>query len=150
MKTIFQQPSRDEFINRINALNSRHTAQWGKMNLYQMLKHCTVWNNWILGKSNQVYKQEFLGLVFGKLALKGIVRDDRPMKKGMPAGKGFIVKEKEGDIEAEKKIWISQIADYAHFSNPAFVHDFFGKMTEEEIGILAYKHFDHHLRQFGV
>jgi len=45
---------------------------------------------------------------------------------------------------------VQQVADYAHFSNTGFIHDFFGKMTREEIGILAYKHLDHHLRQFGA
>jgi transposase InsO family protein len=29
-------------------------------------------------------------------------------------------------------------------------HSFLGKMTPEEWAILAYKHIDHHLRQFGV
>lgn len=149
MKTIFYEPCRDELINRINALPINNSGQWGKMSLYQMLRHCTIWNEWILGKNPPVYKQELLGRIFGKIALKGIVKDDRPMKKNMPAGKGFTVKEKEGDIEGLKRMWAGQIADYAHFANTAFIHDFFGKMTEEEIGILAYKHTDHHLRQFG-
>ena len=46
------------------------TALWGKMNIYQMIKHCTIWDEWILGKNNPIYKQEFFGLIFGKLALK--------------------------------------------------------------------------------
>ncbi len=54
-----------------------------------------------------------------------------------------------GDIEAEKEKWISQIRNHEHFSNPGFVHSFFGKMTEEQIGFMAYKHADHHLRQFN-
>jgi hypothetical protein len=58
------------------------------------------------------------------------------------------VKEKDGDVALQKKIWIEQITEYGDFSNPAFIHDFFGKMTNEQIGIFAYKHFDHHLRQF--
>jgi hypothetical protein len=148
MKTIFNEPIRAEVINRINSLTNENTAQWGKMNLYQMLRHCTKWNDWILGTQPHVYKQEFLGLIFGKMALKGMVKDDSPMKKNMPAG-AFKIKEQAGDTQALKKIWASQIADYANFSNTAFIHDFFGKMTKEEIGILAYKHFDHHLRQFG-
>lgn len=72
------------------------------------------------------------------------------MSKNMPAGKGFTVKEKDGDVELQKAIWIDLIAAYEHYSNPDFVHDFFGKMTKEQIGILVYKHTDHHLRQFGV
>lgn len=150
MKTIFNNATREELISRINLLTAKNTAQWGKMNVYQMTKHCTVWNNWILGTNRPVYKQEWLGRIFGKMALKGLVKDETPMKKNMPAGKDFVIKEKSGDIEQEKKIWIAQIAAYEHFSNPAFIHDFFGKMTVDEIGILAYKHFDHHLRQFNA
>ena len=72
------------------------------------------------------------------------------MKKNMPAGKGFTVKEKNGDLELQKKIWIERIAAYEQFSNPAFIHDFFGRMTVEQIGIFAYKHSDHHLSQFNA
>lgn len=150
MKTIFDEIVRNELINRIKSLEAGHTARWGKMNLYQMTKHNVIWNEWILGKKQKVYKQEFLGLIFGKMALKGTVDNERPMKKGMPAGRKFTVKEKEGEFATQKKIWMKLLAEYALYSNPAFVHDFFGKMTEAEIGILAYKHTDHHLRQFGV
>lgn len=150
MKTISDNATREELISRINSLTKMHTAQWGKMNVYQMTKHCTVWNNWVLGKNNHTYKQEFLGRIFGKMALKSSVKDDRPMKKNMPAGRGFTKKEKDGDIELQKRIWIEQITEYEHFSNPNFIHDFFGKMKIDEIGIFAYKHFDHHLRQFNV
>lgn len=41
-----------------------------KMNLIQMLNHNTYWNRWILDKSNHLYKQEFIGKIFGKIALK--------------------------------------------------------------------------------
>jgi hypothetical protein len=149
MKTIYDEAVRAELIDRINNITLDRTAQWGKMNLYQMVKHCSNWDEWIQGKNNPVYKQEFIGWLFGKLALKGMVKDDRPLKKGMPSGAAFEVREKEGDIELTRQKWAGLIADYAHYSNPGFIHDFFGKMTVEQIGILAYKHNDHHLRQFG-
>lgn len=120
------------------------------MNVYQMTKHCIFWDNWVQGHTDLIYKQEFIGWLFGKRVLRGIVKDDRPLKKNMPAGKKFIIKDKEGDIELLKKNWIAGIAAYEHFSNPGFIHDFFGKMTVEQIGILAYKHADHHLRQFNA
>jgi hypothetical protein len=84
------------------------------------------------------------------MALKSSIKDDAPMKKNMPAGRGFTVKEKNGNFELQKKNWIELIAEYEHFSNPNFIHDFFGKMTIEQIGIFAYKHADHHLRQFSA
>jgi len=149
MKTIFDETLRAEIIQRINSIAEDKTAEWGKMNLYQMVKHCSNWDEWIQGKNNPVYKQAFIGFLFGKLALRGMVKDDRPLKKGMPSGAAFEVREKEGDIELTRQKWACLIADYAHYSNPGFIHDFFGKMTVEQIGILAYKHNDHHLRQFG-
>ena len=149
MKTIFNEATRAELISRINRLSEDSIRQWGKMNVYQMLKHCTIWDEWVLGKTNHVYKQSLLGYVFGKMALHSSVKDDRPMKRNMPAGKGFTVTDITGDTEFQKKKWIGLIEAYANFSNPDFIHDFFGKMTREQIGIFAYKHSDHHLRQFG-
>ncbi|MES2617304.1 MAG: DUF1569 domain-containing protein [Bacteroidota bacterium] len=150
MKTIFDKATRDELIARINSLDENSTPLWGKMNVYQMAKHCTIWDEWVLGKYHQIYEQDLLGKLFGKMALKSNTKDDRPIGKKMPAGKNFIVTEKTGDINIQKVIWANLTADYANFSNDNFIHDFFGKMTKEQIGIFAYKHADHHLRQFGV
>ncbi|MGS2760632.1 DUF1569 domain-containing protein [Sinomicrobium sp. M5D2P9] len=149
LKSVFQADVRRELISRINSLTPESKAQWGKMNVYQMTRHCTIWDEWIQGKNNVVYKQDLLGRIFGKMALKSNVKNDKPLKRGMPAGKGFIIKEKEGDVEKQKKIWAGLVSEYAHFNNPRFIHDFFGKMSEEQIGIFVYKHTDHHLRQFG-
>lgn len=150
MKSVFDKSVREELIQRISSLNENSTAQWGKMNVWQMTKHCTLWDDWILGKNEWVYRQEWLGKIFGKMALKSSVKDERPIGKNMPAGKRWIVKEKNGDLEMQKKNWIGLINGYGQYYNPDFIHDFFGKMTLEQIGIFAYKHSDHHLNQFGV
>jgi hypothetical protein len=148
MQTVFNEFTRAELIERIHSINENAVGAWGKMTVFQMLKHCTVWDEWILGTHNPTYQQSFLGKLFGKLALKSSVGDDRPMRKNVPAG-DLAVKEKTGDVPLQKKKWIMRVKEYEHFSNDAFIHDFFGKMTREQIGILAYKHADHHLRQFG-
>jgi hypothetical protein len=150
MKTIFDNSERDQLINRIKSVNKNNTAQWGKMNLSQMLMHCTNWDEWILGKNQPVYKQAFIGFIFGKMALKNMIKDDSPIRKNVPTSSQFKIKETEVDLESEKRKWVSLIESYEHYSNPDFIHDFFGKMTKEQIGILAYKHSDHHLRQFGA
>lgn len=150
MKTIFDRALRDELISRVNSLEENSKPLWGKMNTYQMTRHCSIWDEWVLGKNDYVYKQDLLGRIFGKMALRSNTKDDRPIGKNMPAGK-FAVKEKQvGDLKAQKAIWTNLIADYGNYSNERFIHDFFGKMTKEQIGIFAYKHADHHLRQFGV
>ncbi len=150
MKTIFEHDVRAGLIERIGQVSENDEAQWGKMNVYQMLRHNTYWNRWIHGEGDFKYKQAFLGKLFGKIALKRMIRDDKPFDKNVPTSDQFKVAETSGDLENEKIKWISLIQEYDNFHNPTFVHDFFGKMTKEQIGILAYKHTDHHLRQFGL
>jgi len=146
MKTIFDQTTRDELISRIKTLDDNSTAQWGKMNVYQMLKHCTLWEDMMTGKT--VYKRALIGRIFGKIALKGMVKDDNPLRRSTPTIPELIITG-NGDIAAEKAKWIAQLEDYAHFSDPDLMHPFFGKMMVEHIGYLVYKHSDHHLRQFN-
>lgn len=147
MKTIFDQTTREELLTRIKKLDETNTAQWGKMNIYQMVKHCTLFDEMILGR--QKYKQSFIGYLFGKMALKGMIKDERPVKINMPTVNGFKVTG-NGDVTVEKNKWISLVEEYSDFSNYDFVHPFFGKMTTEQIGYLVYKHTDHHLRQFNA
>jgi hypothetical protein len=147
MKTVFDKTTRDELISRINTLDEHNTAQWGKMNIYQMLKHCTLWDEWM--QSGKTNKQAFIGKLFGKMALKSVLKDDSPLRHSTPTLPEFIVKESSGDIVAEKKKWVAMIGQYAGYSAPTFMHTFFGKMTREQVGLMAYKHADHHLRQFN-
>ena len=149
MKTIFDKAIRDAVILRINSLNENSTANWGKMNFYQMLKHCTLYNEWMLGKNKPVYKQVFIGRLFGKTALKDFVRDDNPLKRNMRTLGNLKVVQTSGNVISEKSKWIELIKEFENYSNPNFIHSFFGKMTKEQIGYLVYKHTDHHLRQFG-
>jgi Protein of unknown function (DUF1569) len=149
MKTIFDKTTRDELINRIDSLNEKGIAQWGKMNIYQMLKHCTLWDEWILGNNKPIYRQTFIGRIFGKMALKDMIKDESPLRRNVPTLAELKVIEKNGDTVLEKKKWIALIENYADYSNPNFIHSFFGKMTKEQVGYLAYKHTDHHLRQFN-
>lgn len=148
MKTIFDKSAREELITRINTLQENSVPEWGRMNIYQMVKHCIVWEEWIQGVHKPKYRQEFIGLIFGKMALKNMIKDEKPFSRNVPTSNAFKVKEKHGDVESDKKKWITLLKGYENYSNPGFIHDFFGKMTEEQIGILAYKHTDHHLRQF--
>jgi|SRR5690606_1435942 len=150
MKTIFDQSIRNQLIERIKQINENHQAAWGKMNVFQMLQHNTYWNAWILGKNKATYKQSLLGKIFGKMALNKMLKDEKPFDKNVPTSRQFKAKKLSGDLTSEKAKWIYLIQEYENFSNPGFIHDFFGKMNKEQIGRLAYKHTDHHLRQFGL
>ena len=144
MKTVFNKLTRDELINRINSLNEDSMAQWGKMNVYQMLKHCTLWEEMLLGERQ--YRQTFLGFLFGKMALKNMLKDE-PIKPNLPTVPSFKISG-NGDVAAAKAEWIGLIEEDDLQISSGIVHPFFGKLTAEQAGLIAYKHIDHHLRQF--
>jgi hypothetical protein len=81
------------------------------------------------------------------MALKDMMKDE-PMKRNLPTVPSFKVKQRI-DIAEEKIKWIKLLDEYEHYSINGFVHPFFGMMTKEQTGWLAYKHIDHHLRQFN-
>ena len=147
MKSIFNVAIRDELIQRIQSLKPGNSALWGKMTLYQMLRHCILWDEMVEGKKK--YKQVFLGKLFGKMILKKVLKNDAPLRKNTPTLPALKIVG-SGDIALEKSNWIAHIQQYAQFSNTNLVHPFFGKMSKEEIGYMVYKHADHHLRQFGA
>jgi hypothetical protein len=147
MKTVFDKATKEELIGRINSLNETCVPQWGKMTIYQMLKHCRLWEEMIAGKLE--CKRVFLGRLFGKMALKAFLKDERPMQKNAPSSVELIVNDRQGDMAAERAKWIALMEENAQYSSPVFIHPFFGEMTKEQLGYLAYKHTDHHLRQFN-
>lgn len=150
MQDIFDPRTIRQFQNRIQSIPTDANAQWGKMNLYQMLKHC-VENEKMMLKQTQ-FKRLFVGRLFGKMALKANIKNDSPLKHNSPTHPALKIKE-DGDVETQKNIWSQLIARYPQMGSEAysdFVHPFFGKMTSEQVSKLAWKHIDHHLRQFGV
>ncbi|NCD70639.1 DUF1569 domain-containing protein [Mucilaginibacter agri] len=146
MISITDKHDRQNLINRIQQLNENSMPLWGKMSAYQMLRHCSLWHEMALRQ--RTYKQAFIGRLFGKVALKSMLKDE-PLKQNMPTVPSFIVKG-EGDISSEKQKLISLIDDHAQCTNSGFIHPFFGKMSLEQGIAIASKHLDHHLKQFGV
>jgi hypothetical protein len=147
MKTIFDKTTRDDLIARINLLDEHAKAQWGKMNAFQMVNHCALYEDMMLGKTTA--KRVFLGYLFDKWALKGLIKDETPLKPNMPTIKSFITKQTAGDFEADKRKWITLIEEYGQSACTGILHPFFGQIKKEQIGYLVYKHTDHHLRQFN-
>ena len=148
MKSVFDTATREELLQRINSLTMQNTAQWGKMNVFQMTKHCTLSDDMMLGKVK--IKRVFIGKLIGRMILNKVLKDSSPFGKNSPTSPLLKTTSDNGDLEMQKKEWIGRIEQYGDFNNPGFVHPFFGPMTTEQIGKFVYKHTDHHLRQMGA
>ncbi len=148
MKSVLDEEIRAGLINRINLLRENSKPKWGKMNVDQMIRHCILWNELSMGRIKS--KQTFLGILFGKLALRRLLKDEKPVPQNMPTLPFLIIKDHAGNLESSKQKLIEQLNEYGQPDDHSIIHPFFGKMDKDQIGKLAYKHTDHHLRQFNV
>jgi hypothetical protein len=149
MKTLFQKETVDEVVNRINKLTPETQHLWGKMNVNQMLAHCSVG---IKTATGELYlKPNIFVMMIGSF-FKSTTTDGSPFKKSSPTHQGFIIGDTEG-FEKEKQILIKLISDFNKGGEAVCTnnqHAFFGKLTPVQWGALMYKHVNHHLSQFGV
>lgn len=65
MKSIFNIETENEIIERIKTLTPGNKALWGKTNVYQMVKHCTLCEDMYLGKLK--IKRVFIGKLIGRM-----------------------------------------------------------------------------------
>ena len=149
MKSLINEESNNELIGRINKLSPESKQEWGKMNVAQMLAHCTVGLKIAFGEIKP--KSNFFMKLMGKFFKKKIFAQEN-FKKNSPTAKEFIITGKKNFFE-EKSILISYLRKCGEKGKDAFSkepHVFFGKLTVEEWDELMFKHLDHHLKQFGL
>ncbi|MBV9962518.1 MAG: DUF1569 domain-containing protein [Parafilimonas sp.] len=149
MKSIFNIDDKNDIINRIDQLHPDSKPLWGKMSVSQMLAHCIVPAQ--ISTGDIPGKRNLFGILFGKLAKKRMVSDE-PFKKNLPTDPSFVIKHSPDFYESQQtlKALIEKLYNTNKTELVQRKHPFFGKMTIDEWGLLNYKHFDHHLRQFGV
>ncbi len=149
MKNIHTPEVLNELITRINTLTPNSQRQWGKMDVAQMMAHCSAAIEANLGEG--AGKQGLLGRIFGKMAKKSVVSEE-PFKQGLPTDKSFVIIGAKEFQEEKQRLttMLSRLSATAPANLAKNPHPFFGKMTESEWNSLNYKHMDHHLRQFGA
>ena len=149
MKSLFDTTESEKTINRIHSLSSDSKAQWGKMNVTQMLIHCQQPLKVVTGELK--LKKGMMGLLFGRM-IKRMILKDEPYKQGLPTAKEFIITG-TGNFEKEKKALIAYVQQFSKNGArglPTAPHPVFGKLTTSEWDFMQWKHLDHHLRQFGA
>jgi len=149
VKSLFNEKDNQEIIRRFNNLTTNSKPDWGKMEVSQMVQHCTLSLKACLGEIKP--KRAFTGILFGKMIKKKILSSDF-LRKNTPTSKEYVVKENL-NLDDVKLTLISYIRKFVESGREAVTketHPFFGKMTVGEWDILMCKHLDHHLMQFGV
>ena len=137
-------------VNRIEKLNPNSSALWGKMNVSQMLEHCTVPFKQIFNENEQ--KAPWLMRTLVRIFFKQSMVNDVPYKHNLPTAPNFIITHTPNFEESKSKL-LKLIDDTLNLGSQHFEgkkHSTLGKLSSQEWDNVLYKHLDHHLRQFGV
>jgi hypothetical protein len=149
MNNLYNQTDVDGILNRIEKLTPNAQREWGKMNTGQMLAHLNAFLETALNQNPQ--KRMLIGRVVGVFFKKRYV-SEKPFSKNGPTGKNYIFTDiKNFEKEKNKALQlVKQFYENGYEKCTKKPHPFFGNLTPNEWAIAQWKHFDHHLRQFGV
>ena len=149
MQNLYQPEATTAILTRIENLKPDAAKQWGKMDVSQMMAHCSAALE--VATDQKKIPRIFIGRILGPL-FKSSYHNDKPFSKGSPTADDFVITDTR-DFEKEKARLTKLVKQFAEGGEAKCTkepHSFFGPLTPEEWGIGMYKHMDHHLRQFGA
>jgi hypothetical protein len=148
MRSVLIERNREALCRRIASLTPASSPRWGRMTVDRMLAHLSQSARMALGELPVRPRGKRAFQVF---PLKHLILYVLPFPKGAPTAPELLAAS-PATVEDEKRALLALVArlgrEPAEGAGPA--HPLFGPLSREEWGTLAYKHSDHHLRQFGA
>ena len=149
MKTLYEKNTADELIGRIDRLQVISERQWGKMDVAQMMAHCSAALDMASGKL--LLPRMLIGRLLGSF-VRPLYSNEKPFSKSSPTDPKLVVSDQR-DFQKEKdqlKVKVREFQEGGEAKCTPHPHPFFGSLMPYEWGRGMYKHLDHHLRQFGA
>jgi len=147
MMSLWDATARADLAARAGRLTATTPAQWGKFDATRMLAHLNDALRMALGDLAIPPKR----MVIRYPPLKQLIVYVLPMPKNVPTAPALLARAPEG-FDTEQiafgvllETFAAQPRDRAWPAHPAF-----GPLGSRGWGVLAARHSDHHLRQFGV
>ena len=148
MASLWQEAARRQLRERLAALRPDAPSRWGKMNGPQMLAHVNDALRMATGELPVAPRK--LPVRFPPL--KQLLIYVLPFPKGVPTARELLGRIDQAQFAQEAAAFPEMLERFA--SRPADAplpdHPAFGPLTRRAWGVLAYRHVDHHFRQFGV
>lgn len=141
---------RAALIERVKGLTGKEEPSWGKMNVNQMVSHLIQAGNMpfeasAADRSNLLSRTVLKPLILHVFPIPKEVKTSPEMNQ-LENGR------KPQDIESDKATLIDSINKIGTLplDHECLPHPFFGAMNAKQWSVLASKHINHHLTQFGV
>ncbi|MCX6583262.1 MAG: DUF1569 domain-containing protein [Candidatus Aminicenantes bacterium] len=148
MKNLFNEIHLEEMKARVEKLDSESVARWGKFSVQRMVCHLL---------DNLEYA---LGITEGKteaaagppMFIRHLIRLYIPFPKGKIRTSPGMLKRQPGEWEKDKRGVIELLDQFLENRDkePWPIHPFFGRLSGPAWSRLIWRHFNHHLSQFGV
>lgn len=150
MPTIRNETDRTKLIERLNKLTGDETPVWGKMNVNQMMSHL-VQGGELPFEASVPDRSTFMS----RTIIKPLILYVLPMPKEVKISAEMDQQQKGRKplgFETDRALLIESMKKLGELSidHKCLDHPFFGKMSAKDWANIAYKHIDHHLKQFGV
>lgn len=150
VQNLYDPAAHTAVLERIGRLHADTPAQWGTMDATRMLAHCAEVSEVFDGTKSLENTPWHVKLMRG--FIRRMVVNESLYGRNLPTHPQYRVKSTR-DFEAERGRLLASLQRF-HAEDPARaearVHPLFGRLDRGERGRAAWKHVDHHLRQFGL
>lgn len=149
MRNLYEKDAADEVISRVEKLQPATQRQWGKMDVAQMMAHCSAALDMASGRINS--PRGLLGRFIGPI-FKSIYSNEKPFSKNNPTDKKLLIADQR-EFAREQEALKRRVREFQQAGEAGCTthpHPFFGKLSAQDWSRGMYKHLDHHLRQFGA
>lgn len=147
-KTIFDAADRNGLLQRIDRLTPDAKARWGKLTAPRMVCHLADSVRVCTGEIPAQSKNGPLANPVARWLLAYVV----PFPKGKAETAPEMLSTQPADWQADLSMLRAQLQAAAERGATGIWadHPAFGQVSGKLYGVFIHKHFDHHLRQFGV
>ena len=140
----------DALTTRLNAITEESPRKWGRMTANQMF--CHISDAFLVVRGDRPLGKRVDNALTRTIVKYVALKTSFPWPKGAPTMPECDA-EKAGTPPAlfaqDRAQAAKLLREFAVPASRTMVHPLFGPMTHEEWMIWAYRHTDHHLRQFG-
>jgi hypothetical protein len=149
LKNLFQPEAVEEVVSRVETLQPSAQRQWGKMDVAQMMAHCSAALDMASGRLNP--PRIFIGRLIGPF-IRPIYTNEKPFSQNNPTDKQLVVSDPRDFAREQERLkrCLREFHEGGEAKCTRHPHPFFGELTPQAWGRGMYKHLDHHLRQFGA
>lgn len=135
-----------EMLSRLDRLHPAAVGAWGRMSVTRMLQHVGSGLEMATGDLAIPPRRSFLRL----FPIRQLIVFVLPFPKNAPTAPALLSNE-EIDFAAERARVRDLIAAFPRRELARWPeHPIFGPLDRDQWGVMAWKHLDHHFRQFGV